>query len=212
MQQTRRYILDILKERGEATVDDIVADLQKHREKQITAVTVRHHLTRLQEEHLIMSPNMRHRNTPGRPQHVYMLTDKAVAQFPNNYQNLAQALLKGLSSHIAEDGINVILEEAANHMAQDASIPNVPIEERLDLVVEYLNQHGYEAYWEVDAESRNYILHTCNCPYHNLAQDDHMLCEIDMRYVSILLGVVPRRLGHIIQGDETCCYMIPTHN
>ena len=92
MQQTRRHILDILKAQGEATVDEIVEALQTRRGKQITAVTVRHHLTRLQEENLITAPQMRHRSTPGRPQHVYSLTQKAVAQFPNNYQQLASGL------------------------------------------------------------------------------------------------------------------------
>jgi predicted ArsR family transcriptional regulator len=70
MQQTRRYILDILKTRGEATVDEIVEELQERRGKDITAVTVRHHITCLQKDDLIASPQLRHRDSPGRPQHV----------------------------------------------------------------------------------------------------------------------------------------------
>ena len=84
MQETRRQILDILKAAGEATVDEIVEALHERRGKDITAVTVRHHLIRLQEDQLIAAPQLRHRNTPGRPQHIYALTEKATAQFPNN--------------------------------------------------------------------------------------------------------------------------------
>lgn len=207
MQETRRYILNILKARGEATVDEIVDDLQKRRGKEITAVTVRHHLTRLQQDDLIASPELRHRASPGRPQHVYTLTDKAVSQFPNNYQQLASGLLKGLQQHLPADGVNVILESVATEMAHEANIPDVPLEERLDMAVEYLNNRGYEAQWE--AHDPDYVLYTRNCPYHQIAQGTEVLCDMDIRLVASLLGVVPRRHTHLMAGDNSCAYLIP---
>src|SRR3990167_3599948 len=105
MQETRRYILEILKEYEQATVDDIVDELRKRR-GDITAVTVRHHLSRLQDEGFVTSPQLRHRSTPGRPQHIYALTDKAAAQFPNNYQRLAVGLVTQLESRLPVDQVN----------------------------------------------------------------------------------------------------------
>jgi predicted ArsR family transcriptional regulator len=207
MQQTRRHILDILKEYGEATVDDIVTELQKRRGKEITAVTVRHHLTRLQTDNLITSPQMRHRNTPGRPQHIYTLTEKAFGQTPTNYQYLADHLLQTLREQMPADGVNVILEGVARRMADDADIPALPLPQRLNFVVDYLNRQGYHAHWEQVATG--YILHTSNCPYHAVAETDQTLCEMDLRLVSTLLGVVPRRLSHIMSGDAACTYSIP---
>src|SRR4030095_8036404 len=113
MQDTRQHILDILKEHGEATVDDIVVELQKRRGN-ITAVTVRHHLTRLQDEQLITNPQLRHRSAPGRPQHIYMLTEQAHDYFPNNYQPLATKLLESLSEVLPPNQVNVILEGVAD--------------------------------------------------------------------------------------------------
>lgn len=207
MQQTRRHILDILKEAGEATVDDIVSELQKRRGKEITAVTVRHHLTRLQNDEMISSPHMRHRTTPGRPQHVYSLTEKALGQYPNNYQYLVKNLLEVIQEHVPVNGVNVILEDVATRMAQDAHIPDVALDVRLDLVVEYLNQQGYKAYWEPNDEG--YILYTSHCPYHQINEKEQTLCEMDMRLVSSLLGIVPRRLSHRATGDSLCSYQIP---
>ena len=181
--------------------------MSKRRGKEITAGTVRHHLMRLQEDDLIASPQMRHRNTPGRPQHVYALTDKALYQFPNNYQRLASSLLKGMREHIPADGINVILEDVAHQLAQDAAIPDAPLPQRLDVVVDYLNQQGYDARWESCEEG--FLLYTSNCPYHQIAEHDASLCEMDMRLVASLLGVVPRRTAHRLSGDLACTYMIP---
>lgn len=206
MQDTRRYILDILKERGEATVDNIVEELQKRRGN-ITAVTVRHHLTRLQDEQLITAPQLRHRSAPGRPQHVYMLTEAAKDHFPNNYQPLAIRLLEQLSGHLPQQQVNVILEGVADHMAAEACIVEAPLLERLNQVVSYLNEHGYNAHWEVHSDG--YVLRTVNCPYHHVAEKTQSLCEMDMRLIASLLGVVPRLMERIAVGDASCAYLIP---
>ncbi len=208
MQETRRTILDILRRRGQATVDDIVAELQKRRGS-ITAVTVRHHLKLLQENELITSPELRRRSSPGRPQYVYALTEKARDTFPNNYQHLAAGLLEQIQKSLPPEGVNVILEGVAVQMANEANIPAGGLAERLDVAVEYLSDRGYEASWE--EKDDGYVLHTSNCPYHHMSEGDTTLCDLDLRLVSSLLGVVPRRLNHIAMGDETCSYLIPEH-
>jgi predicted ArsR family transcriptional regulator len=163
----------------------------------------------LQKDELIASPQYRHRNSPGRPQHVYALTDKAASQFPNNYQQLAAGLLQEIQAHIPPDGVNVILEGVAKQMAHDAHIANAPLVERLDMVVEYLNSRGYEANWE--RQQPDYLLYTHNCPYHQIAQENPALCELDMRFIASLLGVVPRRVMHIMSGESSCAYLIPNN-
>jgi predicted ArsR family transcriptional regulator len=207
MQETRQHILEILRSSGQATVDDIVEELRKKRGDDITAVTVRHHLNLLQQEELITLPQLRHRSTPGRPQHVYALTEKARAHFPNNYQHFAATLLEQLKAQLPPEGVNVILEGVATSMAQEANVGDVPLSERLQLAVQYLNDHGYAATWEDHTDG--YILHTRNCPYHHLAHDNEALCDMDMRLVSNMIGVVPRLLSRISEGEPTCTYLIP---
>ena len=207
MQETRRKILDILKERSEATVDDIVGDLERLRGS-ITSVTVRHHLAKLQEEGLVDIHETRHRSSPGRPQHVYALTEQGVNYFPNNYLDLSAHLLKQIKSQLSPAQVNVIIEGVADNMAVDAEIPSGTIRERLDAVVDYLNHHGYKASWE--AQQGGYVLQTSNCPYHQIAQENEMLCTMDMRLISKMLGVVPRLLSRVSGGDEICSYLIPS--
>jgi predicted ArsR family transcriptional regulator len=209
MQPTRRHILDILKDRGQATVDDIVFELQRRRGS-ITPVTVRHHLLRLQQEELITTPDLRRRTSPGRPQHVYSLTQKARDLFPNNYQRLALGLLTQLQKQLPPEGVNVILEGVADQMADEAAVSATSMPERLEMVVDYLNRSGYEAYWEAGVDG--YLLHTNNCPYHQIAEQGAThLCDMDMRLVSALLGVVPRRKAYVGDGDDSCSYFIPAN-
>lgn len=208
MQQTRQLILETLHEKGEATVDELVQSLQTRLNHDITSVTVRHHLDVLRSEELITPPSIRRRRTPGRPQYSYMLTDKAVSRFPNNYQALSAALLNQLKASLPPSQVNVILADAADEMAASAVLLDGSIEARLDGVVQYLDQHGYEADWEPCTDG--FILRTRNCPYHQIVGEHEELCGLDFRLISGLLGIIPRRLGRIVEGDDSCAYLIPT--
>ncbi len=205
MQETRQYILEILKECGQATVDDIVGELRKRRGK-ITAVTARHHLARLQQDGLITSPKLRHRNTPGRPQHVYALTEVAWSYFPNNYQRLSVELLKQLRAHLPIEDVTTILEGVAEGLAA-ISIPDGPTSERLDAAISYLNKQGYDAHWETINEG--YLLLVKNCPYYHITSEDKLLCPMDVRLIASLLDVTPRPIDRISAGAPACSYVIP---
>lgn len=207
MQETRQYILEFLRTAQQATVDEIVEALRKRRGDGITAVTVRHHLNLLQQDDLITPPELRHRSTPGRPQHVYTLTEKALDVFPNNYQHLAANLLNQIRVQLPPEGVNVILEGMVNTMVGEAEIQEAPLESRLVLAVQYLNEHGYNAF--VETTNEGFILHTRNCPYHQLARTNDLLCDMDMRLVSALIGLVPRLMSRVSEGDLTCAYFIP---
>ncbi len=206
MQETRQIILEILRDVGQATVDEIVIELRQRR-GDITAVTVRHHISYLQRKRLISTPKLKHRATPGRPQHVYSLTDQAEGLFPNNYRHLAVGLIQQIGEKLPEQQANVILEGVADHMASEVDLHDLSLEQRLDRVIDYLNNHGYEAHWSTCHEG--FLLTTTNCPYHHVAPQSDALCNMDMRLVSSLLGVVPRMLSRVAEGDSACTYLIP---
>ncbi len=210
IQETRQHILEILKAAGESTVDEIVESLHARTDKRVTAATVRHHLDVLRMNGLVEAPSVRRRDTPGRPQYVYHLTDKALDLFPTNYAGLARVLLDQMKRRLPGNEVNVIIEGAADQMAANAMIPSVPLEERLDHVVDFLNSQGYQASWEkAENGGDGYMLRTYNCPFENLAGTHTDVCDLDMHLMANLLGVVPRRVGQITTGERSCEYFIP---
>src|SRR5690606_2067025 len=96
--------------------------------------------------------------------------------------------------------VNVIIEGVADNMAETAAIPSGTMRERLDAVVNYLNHHGYQASWDLHKEG--FVLQTQNCPYHDIAKENEMLCTMDMRLISKMLGVVPRLMSRVSAGDD----------
>jgi len=201
-QKTRQAILDYLKERGPATVDELAKVLD------LNSVTVRHHLDILRCEELIAEPEVRHRNKPGRPQYAYGLSEKASTRFPKNYCELAGKLLEEVKSSTPPGGINVIFEGVANRLA--ASAPKCandrPVTERLDRAVAFLNDHGYVASWEEASEG--YLLHTCNCPYEALAKNNPELCSMDLTLAANLLGGTVERVSRVLDGAASCSYRL----
>lgn len=215
MQQTRRFILEILRECGEATVDELVGELKKRIQHNITAVTVRHHLDILRSDNLVTAPAVRRSGAPGRPQYVYSLTDKALEQFPNNYQRLIGIIVEQLKNRMPTSEVNVIFEGVADQMIAESTLSQValesiPFEVRLEHAITYLNDHGYSATYEACDEG--FILRTHNCPYHRVSHEHRELCGMDMRLISGLLGVVPRTMQRISDDADTCAYMLPTNH
>ncbi len=203
MQKTRQKIVEYLREHEEATVDELSTALDD-----LTAVTVRHHLDVLRGEGLVSQPDVQHRDSPGRPKYVYCLTQKADSLFPRNLQSLTIHMLNELQDRLPEQEINVIFEGVADRMASGIAPgrPDETMEERLDRVAAHLSEHGYDATW--DHTAGGYVLTTSNCPYSGVVDAHEELCVLDLRYISRLLGTVPRRLDHVMDGGSNCSYFI----
>ena len=118
MQTTREKILKYLKEKGEATVDELSSVLGG-----LTSVTVRHHLDILRGDGFVSDPMIRHRATPGRPQYAYTLTGKASEHFPKNYRDLAGHLMDEMRLCPPPQGVNVFFEGVASRMSALAPPP-----------------------------------------------------------------------------------------
>jgi predicted ArsR family transcriptional regulator len=203
LQSTRERILNILKERGQATVDDLSQELG------LTAVTVRHHLDILRGEGLIASPHIRRRKTPGRPQYVYTLAGKAASFFPKRYGQLTNMILDELHSCLSPAEIDQLMRNIGTRIASQADLPEEKdgFETRLTSVTDFLNELGYMARWDRQ-DNGDYALHVANCPYEAVSHQDHQVCMIDMTLLTYLLGTSPERVSWSAQGDQDCCYLI----
>ena len=204
MQEKRRRILDILKEKGSATIRKLSGELK------VTGVTVRHHLNKLRERGLVSEPRVLHGDSPGRPQFEYRLTPKANEYFPNGLISLSNHLLHEIKAQNDSSKVRSILSGVARRSIADAPKRRADnsFEEHVNLVVDYLTDKGYLASWERQPEG--IILHTSNCPYEGLVDINPEICQMDYEMITSLLGTSPQRVCHLSEGDDSCSYMIST--
>lgn len=201
MQSTRETILNILKKRGQATVDELGQELG------LTAVTVRHHLDVLRGEGLVAAPNARHRKTPGRPQYAYALTEEASAFFPKKYEQLTSLILDEMHACLSPEELDQIMKRIGRRIADQADLPSGgDFSSTLTATVEFLNRMGYMACSERNDGS--YLLHVANCPYERVAQNGQEPCTMDLAMLTRLLGVEPERTAWSAKGDPQCTYEI----
>jgi predicted ArsR family transcriptional regulator len=202
MQKTRQTILNILKEHGQVTVSQLSRLLD------LTPVTVRHHLNILQREGLVRAPVIERQKSPGRPRHLFSLTEEADDHFPKNYAEFANLTLQEVRQRSTPGEVEAIMKGIARRMAADA--PEMQADEslpmRLDRVVGFLNHKGYAARWELN--DRGYVLSTSNCPYQRLSEEHCEPCYMDLELIGELLDARPQRIAWSAAGDRECAYLI----
>src|SRR3989442_1655540 len=157
MQRTRRQILNILKHRGKATVDELASEIL------LSSVTVRAHLAILDREGLVTFEEVR--GAVGRPYYAYSLTDRAEELFPNSYALLANCLIEGVAGAGGPEAVSRLFGETAERLAaaraeqrQGKSLP-----ELVELTARTLDELGSMASWQ--EEEGHFLIHQYNCPY-----------------------------------------------
>ncbi len=222
MHAVRKRILEILKENGGATVAELADALG------MASVSVRHHLDILQGDSLICVERIKRKGNVGRPQQVYGLTPEAADHFPNNFAALSESLVRQIKAVLPADRVHCAFRAIASEIASElpeAVLKNNNLEERLEVVTEFLCTRGYLARWEAVQEGiesgmeqgleeeslkkqGGYLLHKYNCPYAGLSTEHHELCLMDQALVSELMGQPCCRTSSMADGEQCCTYHI----
>lgn len=203
MQAVRQRIMEILKERGSATVAELADTLG------MAQVSVRHHLDILVGEDLVAQTGVRRRDGAGRPSQMYTLTPQALKVFPQRHDVLASSLLTELKASLPGHEVRELLARVAERAAHEAppSAKDQAIEDRLSEVAGFLTQKGYNARWEVN--NGHYELHACNCPYAGVSERHPELCWMDQALIQHLVPGAIRLQTQALDGAHRCTYIVP---
>jgi predicted ArsR family transcriptional regulator len=202
MQSTRQEIMAILKEEGQATVEDLAQRLE------LTPMTIRHHLNVLQAQNLVVASTVHRSKKVGRPRLVYTLTDAADELFPQSYGQLARHLMSEVKQTMGQDEAEAILRRVAERVASEAPPPveGQPFEQRLDQVIEFMHEQGFLSRWEKSEDG--YVITNINCPYRHVSREHDEVCIMDTEILTTLLGVAPQRLSSMRTGEPSCTFLL----
>lgn len=202
MKSTRERILQTLLSHPHSTINELAGAVS------INAISVRHHLTSLQAEGLVVAEEERH--GVGRPRLIYYLTEKGLERFPTNYFRLTNRLLDQLKGKLPESVVSNLFEQmatdAAAGYAQQAQ--NMNFEEKLDLIKDLLKQEGFSVEWEKQGDQ--YAIHEITCPYYHVGQSHPEVCTVDQTMISTVLSIPVEKINCVLRGDAHCTYLIPT--
>lgn len=168
-----RKFLELLRRRGRMTVHGLMQECD------VTATAVRQRLNRLMREGLVQRSEQREGR--GRPHHSYSLTEQAHAMLGQNYAHLAKALWQELKRFEDRAVGMKVLRRAADRLAEryGRHMRGQDVRERLGNLRDSLSEQGIDV--EVDETGSLPVLRQHSCPYHELAELDRTICDIETR-------------------------------
>ena len=200
MQRTRRQILDILKLRGRATLEELATEVA------LSPVTVRVHLSVLQRDDLVNVEEVR--GKVGRPYFVYSLTEEAETLFPKRYHILAGRLLKAIHDELPEEASGHLLSRVAEEWADERSsrMEGKALPQRVAEAAMIRCEEGAIAEWE--RLDDGFVLRQHNCPNLAVSRIYPRICEVEQDYLARILRAPVTQSTCIGRGDRVCSFRV----
>jgi len=200
MKSTRDRILKTLLTHPNATISDLAAAVN------INTISVRHHLTNLLADGLIVANEIRH--GVGRPRLVYSLSDSGQENFPTRYMNLSNLLLGQLKKTLTQDEIKDVFTKIAQTIADDQieKTRNLTFEEKLNFLKNTLAAEGFMVEWE--KTDSGYMIHEISCPFYHVGQLHPEVCILDQILITSILAMPTEKVFCVLNGDQNCAYLV----
>lgn len=202
--RTRRQILTLLKQWGPSDSGDLAQELG------ISAMAVRQHLYKLQDQGLITYQE--ESRSVGRPAKLWQLTVAADRYFPEAYAELTLSLIQTLIDTFGETGLDQVLAARTRQQLQDYGAQlehHRSLSDRVSALAEIRTQEGYMAESHL-SEDGSWLLIEHHCPICVAAQACTGLCAQELQVFQAVLGaeVQVERAEHLLAGDRRCVYRI----
>ena len=198
----RQRVFNCLKKHHSASAAQIGRGLD------MSAATVRHHLSILLGDGRITLIGELRRRGRGRPVKIFGLSEKSLGDnFPLLSDVILGELLEGFSPVKQEKVINAIAKKFARQFGDDNL--NIPIAKRLVIIVDKLNELHYQARWEAGAQGPHIFF--AHCPYAAIIDKHPELCKMDESLLGELVSAQARQLAKIGQqpiGSLYCVFWI----
>ncbi len=209
MENTRTKIIEILRRRQEATVDELTQALS------LAPATIRRHLDILQRDGYITVRPVR-RET-GRPHYAFSLTEAGEDLFPQHYVRVANRLIEEIvaldpdetSGRSGQELAGLIFERMADRLARTYGprISGRSLGDRVEQVASVLSNEGIV--FDVVPRDDGFVLLGRSCPCRRVAEQHPDMCSHDQHLLSRLLGTeVEPTTATNDAGETYCAYFV----
>lgn len=197
--EARREILTLLKRHGPLPVEDIADALS------ITVSGARQHLAGLEKDGVVTYQRVRH--GPGRPRHLYELTEEGDALFPRRYVELTNELLGYVQEH--DPGLlDQLFVRRAQRRVRGAQkrLEGLSLPEKVRELTRILDEEGYYAQLEELEDGRFRIIER-NCLMKGVAERYAQACSSELSFLrKVLPEADVNRSVHVINNQPCCAY------
>jgi predicted ArsR family transcriptional regulator len=175
---SRQKIFELIQKHQLVTVSELNLYLD------MTPANIRHHLAVLQMEGLVEKIDKRERNSKGRPEAVYSVSNIFIE---DGLESLSNGILKIWLASEPLDHVDIKMKAIARLLAEDGlGQINYPIAKKLTEAMNYLNSLHYQAHWEASLSGPRIIFG--HCPYQKIISRNPEICMMDKYLLEELVG------------------------
>lgn len=199
--EARREVLKLLKRRGPLPVDAVAEEMG------ITVSGARQHLSGLEKEGVLTYDRVR--EGPGRPKHVYRLTELGEKLFPRDYAGVTREIL-GYLRESDPNLLDKLFVRRAKRRVREArrEVEGRPFEEQVRALADMLDREGYMPRVE-PLEDNGFRIVERNCLAEAIGGEYRGACAAEMSFLrNTLPGADIRRVSHAVNGQPCCAYEI----
>ena len=163
----------LLKNKAGMTADELSAGLG------ITRNAARQHLAALETDQLVAKGGTR--PSGGRPQQLYVLTERGSELFPRHYSWFAEMLIDSIKASVGDEGLRERLrmmgEQVGERLRSQHALATR--QEKVEKLAKIMEQLGYAARNQTGADGVPEI-EADNCIFHHLALSNPDVCQFDL--------------------------------
>lgn len=189
----------LLESKSGATLEELIKAVG------LSRTAVNQHLINLEKQGHVRKGTPR--QSGGRPQHVYVLTESGANLFPKQYSWFSKMLIETLRKQVGEKQV----EEYMYNLGVSLSAGLIPRlvgknrTERIDEIVKIMNETGFVARTITSASGEKLPRVECkNCVYHDLSKDYPEVCRFDIGFLSGLMGAEVEHQSCMQRGGHAC--------
>ena len=195
--QSQQALLHLLlKHKGGMTVDELAAQLD------ITRNAVRQHLAALGNDGLV-APGAS-RPSGGRPQQLYVLSERGKEAFPRQYSWFAELVIETIRDEAGATGLRKRLAAMGARIAEKLRAQHAPPANRqraVEQLAGVMQQMGYNTGGRAAGQG---VIEADNCVFHNLAMKNPDICQFDL---ALLAKFTDSKVDHqecMARGGNVC--------
>ena len=191
-----RFFLDQLHQLGEATIQQMCEMMG------VTPTAIRVRLNRLEGKGYIDKATIREGR--GRPHHVYSVSTEALRELGDNYSGLALILWNEIANMEDSEVKTALIERVKDALVKryKSGVSGRTVMERFVELRNALTNHGFHV--SVDYRGDLPVLQEKHCPYHDLAEHQMSICDLEKSVFEEVLGAPIRRTRCSRDGDHSC--------
>ncbi|WP_211474893.1 helix-turn-helix transcriptional regulator [Collimonas humicola] len=196
----REFLELLIKNKAGLTVDNLSKALG------ITRTAVRQHLATLEASTLVAKSTTR--PSGGRPEQLYVLTDKGNSSFPRQYSWFAQLLIGMLEQEIGEKMVGERLAAMGGKVAEQLRANHAEGENlsaKVQNLAAIMEELGYRVNRNAQANIKGIpVIEADNCVFHDLASKHPQVCRFDLALLSTFTDSKVVHETCMVKGANAC--------